>query len=62
MLILADEKTESDVSSLLLSLSRGTFLIEMTLDPQGSRNCGSDGDAAHTAGIRPLTLLLELSK
>lgn len=53
-LILVEEKAENDISNLLLHLSGGTFLIEMTLNPLGSRSCGLHEDATHTAVIKPL--------
>lgn len=59
---MVEEKAENDITNLLLHLSGGTFLIEMTLNPLGGGNCGLDEDATHTAVIKTLTLLLQLSK
>lgn len=40
---------EDDASNLLLPLFRDTALIEMTLNPLGSRNCVCVEDASHTS-------------
>lgn len=57
-LITVKEKTENDFSNLLLHLSGGSFLIEMTLNPLGSKNYGPYKYAAIRSLIKLLTVLL----
>lgn len=55
------EKAENDFSNLLLHLSGGNFLTEMTQNPLGNKSCGPYKYAAIISMIKPLTLLLWLS-